>query len=327
MKFSALLKTLVLIVLVAVAALAAAIVFGGPASPAAMQSINNPFRAVDFSDLPPLQRFRGNDGASLAYRRYRATGSALPGSVVLVHGSSGNSSSMHVLAKGYAGAGYDTYALDMRGHGESGTRGRIDDIGQLEEDLGAFVAAVQPPRPSTLVGFSAGGGFVLRFVGGARQDVFQSCLLLSPFLSQDAPTYRPKSGGWVEVGVPRVVALSVLNQIGLKAFNHLPVAQFAVSEEAKRFLTPQYSFALAANFRPHRDYAADIRGVKRPCAVLAGADDEVFYTEKLAAEFRAQGQDWPVTLLPGVGHVNLTLDPGAVKAAVTAVQGLQAKGS
>ena len=74
-----------------------------------------------------------------------------------------------------------------------------------------------------------------------------------------------------------------------------------------------------ANFAPQRDYAANIRAVHRPVAVVAGTADEVFVTDTLEAIFRKQGQPWPVTLLPGIGHIALTLDPSAVKAAVRAV--------
>ena len=40
---------------------------------------------------------------------------------------------------------------------------------------------------------------------------------------------------------------------------------------------------------------------------------------------RAAGKAWPVMLLPGIGHIPLTLDPVAVGAAVQAVTSLQRK--
>jgi alpha-beta hydrolase superfamily lysophospholipase len=116
---------------------------------------------------------------------------------------------MHVMAKAFAAAGYTGYALDIRGHGGSGTRGHIAYVGQLEDDLEDFVSSVKPDKPATLVGFSSGGGFVLRFAGSTRQKLFSSYLLLSPFISQEAPTYRPNSGGWVSVGIPRFCGAGV----------------------------------------------------------------------------------------------------------------------
>jgi alpha-beta hydrolase superfamily lysophospholipase len=206
----------------------------------------------------------------------------------------------------------------MRGHGASGTKGLIDHVGQLDEDVEDFMQAVRPARPATLAGFSAGGGFALRFAAGPQQRAFDHYLLLSPFISQDAPSYRPGSGGWVEIGVPRIVALSLLDAIGVRAWHHLPVTRFALNEHAKALLTPSYSFALAMNFRPRRDWRADIAAARQPMALLAGADDEAFHADRFEALFA--GRNVPVTLLPGIDHIGLTLQPQAVAAAVAAVQ-------
>src|SRR3954468_23519634 len=138
-----------------------AIAFGGPGAPSPMSSINDPFKGVDFSDLPKVSSFTAGDGTKLAFRAYPAAGGAIKGSVVLVHGSSASGSSMHVVAKGFAAAGYDAFALDIRGHGDSGTKGHIAYVGQLEADMEDFVHAVKLAQPSTLIGFSSGGGFVL----------------------------------------------------------------------------------------------------------------------------------------------------------------------
>lgn len=302
--------------------LAAAMALGGPGEVAPMPSINDPFRRTDYSDLPAAQHFTARDGTRAVYRSYTPMGAVARGSVVLVHGSSASSHSMHALAKGFAAAGYVAYALDMRGHGESGRKGHIAYIGQLDDDIEDFMRAVQPARPSTLAGFSAGGGFALRVAASERQTLFDNYLLLSPFISQDAPTYRPDSGGWVSVGLPRMVAVAVLDAAGVRAFNDLTVTRFALNERAKALLTPQYSFALAQSFRPERDWRATIQRTRQPMALLAGADDEAFHSDQFDAVFKAQGKPLPVTLLPGIGHIALTLQPNAVAAAVAAVDRL-----
>jgi non-heme chloroperoxidase len=317
-----LLVTVLVIVAVLVTAFGLAIAFGGPGEPPPMASINNPFKNVDFSDLPKVSYFTARDGAKLAFRAYPAAGGVLKGSVVLVHGSSASGSSMHLMAKGFAAAGYAAYALDIRGHGASGTKGHIAYIGQLEDDMEDFVHSAKLAQPSTLVGFSSGGGFVLRFAGSTRQKLFSNYLLLSPFISLDAATSRPGSGGWVSVGVPRIIAISVLNGFGIRAFNDLPVTRFALAEEAKGFLTPQYSFSLALNFGPERDYQTNIRAVRQPLRVLAGQNDEVFYAGKFATVFKAAGKAVPVRVLPGIDHISLTLEPVAIEAAIAAVESM-----
>jgi len=298
-----------------------AIAFGGPREPLPLASINNPFKSVDFSDLPAATFFVARDGAKLAFRTYLGTGKPR-GSVVLVHGSSASGRSMHLMAKAFAAAGYATYALDVRGHGDSGSRGRIVYVGQLEDDLEDFVHDVKPARPATLAGFSSGGGFVIRFAGSARQKLFTNYLLMSPFIDQDAATYRPDSGGWVSVGVPRLIAVGLLNSVGVRLFNELPVLKFALDEQSKALLTPQYSFALAQNFRTETDYRANIRAMGQPARLIAGADDEVFYADRFSEVFKVEGKNVPVTLVPGIGHIPLTLDMAAIRAAVAAVTAL-----
>lgn len=317
-------KIVVSIVALIVLAIAGAIVFGGPKWPPPMASIGDPFQAVDFSAMPKPQTYRAADGSSLAYRRYYPAGEGGGrGSVVIVHGSSGSSASVHPLALAFAAAGYHAFALDIRGHGDSGPRGRIGYIGQLESDVESFVQAVQPPQPATLAGFSSGGGFVLRFAGGATQTLFHDYLLLAPFISQDAPNYRPGAGGWVDIGVPRVIALTVLNRLGVHQLNDLPVTRFAVQPQSKAVLTPEYSFLLAANFRPQRDFAANLQAVGQPCSIVAGSDDEVFDSHRLESIVHAVGRDWPVTLVPELGHIPLTLDPRGHRAAIVAVDGMR----
>jgi non-heme chloroperoxidase len=315
--------TILIVVAVLAAALGLAIALGGPGeAPPTMSSISDPFKDVDFSDLPEPSHVTARDGTKLAFRFYRAAGDAGKGSVVLVHGSSASSSSMHLMAKGFAAAGYAAYALDVRGHGKSGAKGHIAYIGQLEDDLEDFVRSTKLAQPATLVGFSSGGGFVLRFAGSPRQELFSNYLLLSPWISQDAATLRPGNGGWATVGVPRIIATAVLNGFGVHAFDDLPVVRFAVDERDKGLLTPQYSFALAQNFRPERDYQANIRAVRQTLRVLVGQNDDVSYADRFAAVFKTAGKDVPVTVLPGIDHISLTLDPVAVQAAVAAVESM-----
>src|SRR5213078_1021997 len=181
------LATLLLaLVTVVIAGVAAAIAFGGPTQPVPMQSVSDPFKGVDFSDVPPIQRYPARDGTQLAYRAYRPAHGTSKGFVALVHGSSARSVSVHPLAKGLAQAGYVVHALDVRGHGESGERGQITFVGQLEDDLEDFMKATKAPGKKSLVGFSAGGGFVLRFAADARRGLFDNYVLLSPFLGLDA---------------------------------------------------------------------------------------------------------------------------------------------
>jgi alpha-beta hydrolase superfamily lysophospholipase len=301
-------------------ALGFAIAFGGPAPVKALDSVNQPFSEISMDGLPPVQRFSARDGAALAYRFYpRAISSTdTTHRVVLVHGSSASSLSMHPLAQALAAQGFSVAALDMRGHGDSGPHGDVGYIGQLDDDLEDFMRSVPHTGSNTLMGFSLGGGFALRVAGGPRQQMFDRYVLLSPYLRHDAPTARAGDGGWVSVGVPRVIGLTLLNALGITQLNHLRVKEYALDTAARSRLTPYYSFALAGSFGPHDDYIADIAGAHGKVAVVAGTQDELFYADRFAATFAAAGNKVPVTLVPGLGHSSLTLQPAGHAAVVAA---------
>lgn len=176
-----------------------------------LHSVSETARAVDRSTMPPLSRFSARDGTQLAYRHYPARGAANGKVAILVHGSSGSSVAVHALADALAAHGIETYAPDIRGHGGSGTRGDIGHIGQLEDDMADLVALVRktaPDAPITLLGHSAGGGFVLRVASSDIKDQFVRTIMLAPYLGYDAPTNRPQSGGWASADVPRFLGLS-----------------------------------------------------------------------------------------------------------------------
>jgi non-heme chloroperoxidase len=82
MRTSTVLRILPALVVLGGLELASAIAFGGPKTPPPMASINKPFTTADYSDLPPRQRCKAADGASLAYRRFaHAQDRAAKGSV------------------------------------------------------------------------------------------------------------------------------------------------------------------------------------------------------------------------------------------------------
>ena len=160
--------------------------------------------------------------------------------------------------------------------------------------------------------------FALRAAHGRSYSRTISCFRLSSARTQRRRV-RVAAGGspW---GFRESLRSPCSTDSEIHAFNDLPVTKFALTEENKAFLTPQYSFALAQNFRPERDYQANIGAVKQPLRVLAGQNDEVFYADKFASVFKTAGKDVPVTLLPGINHISLTLDSAAIEAAVAAVE-------
>jgi alpha-beta hydrolase superfamily lysophospholipase len=294
--------------IVGVAALVLTAMIAAPLkSPPPLASVADTARAVDRSTMPGVQRFQARDGTDLAYRHYPARGAAVGRVAVLVHGSSGSSIAIHALADALAARGVVTYAVDVRGHGASGTRGDIAYVGQLEDDLADLVAEIRktnPTAPLTLIGHSAGGGFALRVAGSPIQDLFARTVLLAPYLGYTAPTNRPDSGGWASADIPRFIALTVLRNIGIDCCAALPTLAFAVPPNSAKILVATYTDRLMRNFANHPDFRSDLAAATKPLTTYSGADDELM----IAGNYAGAVRDFPrvdVRLVEGVNHMGI----------------------
>jgi non-heme chloroperoxidase len=312
---------LVAAVALVIAALAGMIVFGTAAPPPHLASISAPFQKVDFSDLPPIETLVARDGVALAYRVY--AGPAATTVVVAIHGSSANSASMHALAKGLQHEGITVYAPDIRGHGSSGRRGDIEAATSLDDDLADFVAFVRARHPQTrlvLMGFSSGGGFALHAAATSTGSAFERAVLIAPMLGVRAPTVKPGGDRWAAASIPRILALLILDRLGIRAFESLPVLAFAVAPGNPANLTDRYSFRLMRAFGT-RDYAADLRDAKCPLAVMIGANDELFDATLVAPTISAVRNDVRVTVMPDLNHIEMITDARALPAVSAAIRG------
>jgi pimeloyl-ACP methyl ester carboxylesterase len=291
----------------AVALLLTAMIATPLVQPGELHSVSETARSVDRSTMPPLSRFTARDGTELAYRHYPARGAAAGKIAILVHGSSGSSMAVHALADALAAHGIETYAPDIRGHGGSGTRGDIGHIGQLEDDMADLVALVRktaPDAPITLLGHSAGGGFVLRLASSPVADQFVRTIMLAPYLGYDAPTNRPQSGGWASADIPRFLGLGVLRKLGIECCEALPTLSFAVPPDSANILAATYSYRLMRNFAT-RGYKADLAALRRPMTLIAGADDELMLSDKYADAVHAVAPNVEVKLIAGVNHMGV----------------------
>ncbi len=276
--------------------------------------------AANLGDLHPLIHFTARDGTVLDYRRYD---SATPSRrlLILVHGSSWHGMQFHAMAKAIAAKGLATVILpDMRGHGfEPVRRGDVDHIGQLEEDMADLIDHLRTDGEEVVLGgHSSGGGFVVRFAGGAYGDKADAFVLMAPFLRHDAPTTRPDAGGWARPAVRRIVGLVMLNAVGIRALNGLEVISFAVPREVLdgpygKTATTAYSFRLNQSFAPRQDFKGDLKAIRRPLLVMAGAEDESFVAERYEPVVSASTQTGTYRVLPGINHLGIVSDARAIE--------------
>jgi alpha-beta hydrolase superfamily lysophospholipase len=282
--------------------------------PPELTSISDARKSIDLSALPPIERFQARDGTELAYRHYAARAPATERIAVVVHGSSGSSrGAIHVLSSALATRGVQTYAVDIRGHGASGTRGDIAYLGQLEDDLVDLVGEIRktnPVAPLTLIGHSSGGGFAVRMAGSKIQNLFARSVLLAPYLGYDAPSSRP-NGGWANPDIPRFLALSALHGMGINWADSLPSIAFAVPPGSSKVLTATYSYRLLRDFAASRDFRSDFAAAARPVTIFAGDDDELMFSDKFR---EAAGGRATIRLIDGVNHMGVVSDPRAVSA-------------
>ncbi|MDA9442850.1 alpha/beta hydrolase [Bradyrhizobium sp. CCBAU 51745] len=286
--------------------------------PRELRSVSESVKGIDWSTLPPLERFQARDGTWLGFRHYQPKGADTGRGAIFIHGSSGSSGTVnHALTAALAAHGVETWALDTRGHGASGTRGDIGYVGQLEDDLVDFVAHVRksaPDLPLTLIGHSAGAGFSLRIAATPIiQDLFVRTVLVAPYLGYDAPTNVEHSGGWANADIPRFLGLTALRKLGIDCCAQLPVLAFAVPPNSERILTATYSDRLMRNFATH-GYRLDLPNVTHPMTIFGGGDDEMMISAKYAEVVQAIKPSIDVKIIDGVNHMGMVTNPKAVNA-------------
>ena len=275
---------------------------------------------ADRAGVAPLQRRTLPDGSAQGFRRWDSGVAGAP-LVVAVHGSGWHGAQFEGLGAALAAQGIDVVAPDLRGHGPDPVRrGDVDYIGQFEDDLADLIRAqAAPGQRVILLGHSSGGGLVIRFAGGAHRGLIARAVLLAPFVQHDAPTQRPNSGGWARVLTRRIIGLSMLNAVGIRALNHLTVIQFRFPDSVLdgpqgHTATRAYSYRLNAGFAPRRDWRGDIAALP-PFVLVAGRRDEAFVAEAYEPTFAPLNPAGQYRLIDS-GHLDVVDHPETLAAVV-----------
>ncbi len=277
---------------------------------------------IDFSgqsgganpERAPLQTYLARDGATLSYRHYGAGNTDSP-LMVFIHGSGWHGGAYDGLARSIAEkAGIEVALPDLRGHGPNPlTRGDVAYTGQLEDDITDLAAALRKPgQKLVLGGHSSGGGLVVRYAGGEQGSTLDGAVLLAPFLKYNAPTMRPNSGGWARPLTRRIIGLSMLNAVGIKALNSLTAIQFNFPDEVLKgaegeTATASYSYRLNTSYAPRNDYLADIAALP-PFLLIAGTNDESFIASAYEPLMKPVNPNGRYQLLDGQSHLGVISD-------------------
>jgi len=184
---------------------------------------------------PPLpgetaERLALADGVSLHYRR-RPAGGARRGTVILLHGLASNLTRWSEFVE-YTGLRehFDIVRVDMRGHGDSFTRGRIG-LHEWSQDLLAVLDREKIDR-AILVGHSLGAQVAIHFAG--RHPSRAAGLVLIDPVFRGALTRHWRLVTWLSpLAWPLVWLIRGLNRLGLRR-RHVPVRDLRRLDESTR---------------------------------------------------------------------------------------------
>ncbi len=118
---------------------------------------------------------------------------------------------------------------------------------------------------------------------------------------------RPNAGGWAQPRVARIVALDVLNAVGIRALNGLEVIEFDLPEPFRdETETLHYSYRLNTGFAP-RSYASDLASIRVPLLVLVGSLDEAFLPDEFPSTISRYAPDAEVRIVTGASHMGVVV--------------------
>jgi len=261
--------------------------------------------------------FIARDGTKLSANRYTNDSDT---TILLLHGmlaSKYTFNKMSGLLRESANA--EVYALDFRGHGESGGRpGDIDYIGQYTDDVIDVINLIKKDKPNQkiiLAGHSMGGGVALRFAMKDNHPNIDGYLLFAPSLGHSSPTaikapyLGSDDGVFLKVHSPRLIALYTLNLVGNKKYNSLPVIFFNVP---KAMPIKEYSYRSNVSMAPE-NFTLGLKAVDKPLLIIVGTNDNIFIVEQFEPAVKGYSTG-KVVLVEGATHNGIRHETLAMQA-------------
>ena len=214
------------------------------------------------------------DGTRLAYRSWATSGARV--TFAVVHGLGEHSGRYQRFADGMARHGMATYAIDLRGHGESdGRRGHVDSWSQWVEDSAAFVNHVESQASGEVVplGHSFGGVVMLSTVRSGRLAKARRFVLSSPALKLKVkvPAWKTSLGKIMASVAPR---LALDNDVDPGTVSRIP--EVVAAYRSDPMVHSKISSRLFEEWRRAAgENLAHAGEIKLPFLILAGTDDRL----------------------------------------------------
>lgn len=181
--------------------------------------------------------FNSADGKQLHYEAHLIKNAKA--NIVLSHGFTESAEKFREMAYYFTGNGYNTFAVDHRGHGYSyrlpGDKEtvRLGKFSDYIEDLNTFVNDVVTPLgeglPKHIFGHSMGGGIAARYIQ-VYPDIFEKAILSSPMIC--AQTGAPVPLAKVIMGITSALGLRYTSVPTMCTFN--PNATYENSSDTSK---------------------------------------------------------------------------------------------
>jgi alpha-beta hydrolase superfamily lysophospholipase len=214
------------------------------------------------------------DGTRLAYRTWPVAGAKV--SFAVVHGLGEHSGRYERFARGLAQHGMATYAVDLRGHGQSqGRRGHVDSWSQWTDDTAAFVRHVGEIASCEVVplGHSFGGAALLSTLLAGKLPNSQRFVVSSPALRLKVVVPALQLKG-VRLASRFAPILTLDNKVNPETISRIPEVV-----EAYRTDPLVHSKISTRMYMEWHRAAADILArageIRIPFLILAGSDDRL----------------------------------------------------
>lgn len=267
----------------------------------------------DYSGIPDLRQYQARDGARLDFRYYPSSSKNL---MIILHGSGYHSRYLYKLAKTLSDNNVaQVVTPDLRGHGiKPATRGDIDYMGQLDDDLDdliQFCHNTYHAEKIFVAGHSSGGGIALRLMGNQKRPQADGYVLLSPYLSHDAPTTNAQSG-WAKPSLIKIILAHMLNGFGFHWLDHTVTIKFSMPEQYRDGSeTLAYTHALITSMSPV-DFQSDVQKTSKKTLIAVGENDEAMHAKEYE-KLVAKNKNFEVTVIPNIDHMGIVVHERAMQ--------------
>ena len=223
--------------------------------------------------------------------------------MAVAHGLGEHAGRYTDFASAMATRGVGTYAVDLRGHGNSaGQRGHVDSWTQWTEDIAAFVSAVEDEVSGEVVplGHSFGGVAMLSTVLAGKVPNARRFIVSSPALKTkvEVPGWKATLAAVTSSIAPR---LALSNEVDAGTLSRIP--EVVTAYRTDPLVHPKISSRLYAEWqRATRDILARAGEIKTPFLVIAGTDDRLIDPAGSEELHRRAPQTSELHVLPGRYH-------------------------